>query len=360
MIVLSTVLWIAALVSGAVALALACLMVYLAVRYVPVINRIFQEQPLFFPLRLTPKEQGDSVAFQSEDGLPLAGSYFRARTHRRSGVIVFCHEFLSNRWSFEAYVDPLRDLGFDIFTFDFRNHGASGKAEGYSPIQWVTDHEIKDLRAALAYLRTRPDRDSAGVGLFGVSRGGNAALVVGAEQPDVWGVVTDGAFPTRGTMYTYILKWAQIYISHKKFRNVIPDFCYHYVSWLARKSSERRLGCRFPDVERAVARLAPRPWLAIHGEKDTYIGPGIARGLFDQAKEPKDLWIVAGAKHNRCREVEPEAYASRLLDFLDRYAPRRLEIAPGGQGKAPQRRDVTSLPISGDRVSGKVVARISS
>jgi hypothetical protein len=62
----------------------------------------------------------------------------------------------------------------------------------------------------------------------------------------------------------------------------------------------------------------------IHGEKDAYIGPEIARTLFAEAKEPKELWIVPRAKHNRCREVEPEAYADRVVSFLRRSAPRQL------------------------------------
>ena len=49
-------------------------------------------------------------------------------------------------------------------------------------MQWTTDHEIRDLRAALAYLRTRDDHDPAGFGLFGVSRGGTTALIVGRRR----------------------------------------------------------------------------------------------------------------------------------------------------------------------------------
>ena len=62
----------------------------------------------------------------------------------------------------------------------------------------------------------------------------------------------------------------------------------------------------------------------IHGAKDAYIGPEIARQLFVLAGEPKDLWIVPGAKHNRCREVDPDAYAARIESFLQQYAPRTL------------------------------------
>ena len=91
-------------------------------------------------------------------------------------MIVYCHEFLSDRWSFQPYLDHLRDLGYDLFTFDFRNHGESPAEPDYAPMHWTTDHEVRDLRAALAYLRTRPDHDPAGFGLFGVSRGGTTAL----------------------------------------------------------------------------------------------------------------------------------------------------------------------------------------
>ncbi len=167
------------------------------------------------PLRVKPAEQGESVEFPTADGLRLAGTYFRKRTEELAGVLVYCHEYLSNRWSFHPYIDHLRDLGYDIFTFDFRNHGASDHESGYSPMQWTSDREVRDLRGALAYLRSRPDHDPAGFGLFGVSRGGTTALITAAVEPSVWGVITDGAFPTRGTMVPYTIRWAEIYVQNR-------------------------------------------------------------------------------------------------------------------------------------------------
>ena len=128
---------------------------------------------MFLPLRVRPVERGRAGrVHHAATGSTLAGTYLQARTDGRAGVLVFCHEFLSDRWSYRPYADHLRDLGFDIFTFDFRNHGESQSEPGYQPLHWVTDHEVRDLHAALAYLRTRPDHDPAGFGLFGVSRGG--------------------------------------------------------------------------------------------------------------------------------------------------------------------------------------------
>ena len=81
----------------------------------------------------------------------------------------------------------------------------------------------------------------------------------------------------------------------------------------------------------------------IHGAKDTYIGPEIARSLFATAGEPKEFWLVPGAKHNRCREVEPEAYAERVGDFFGRYAPRRARSG----------RDLPGPPASPSRSTGR-------
>ncbi len=318
-----------ALISALLALAtVAGFLTYVVIKYSPIVGRIFEEKPMFLPLRVAPIDGGEDALFRTRDGLTLAGTYLKARTATRAGVMVFCHEYLSDRWSAIPYADHLRDQGFDLFTFDFRNHGESPKDPDYSPLQWVTEHEVYDLQAALAYLRSRPDADSAGVGLFGVSRGGGTALCVAGREPRVWGVITDGAFPTRGTMLAYILRWAEIYVGNPFFWKAMPIWIFDFLGWSSRLRTQMKLHCRYADVEKGAARLAPRPWLAIHGQKDAYIGVDIARGLFGRAGEPKELWIVEGAKHNRCREKDTTAYVARVADFIQRDAPRRPPANP--------------------------------
>ncbi len=303
-------------------------LVYAILKYAPVVGRIFEEKPVFFPLRAQAQlDEGEEVRFRTSDGLELVGTYFLNRGTQRLGVVVFCHEYLGNRWSALPYADYLRDAGFDLFSFDFRNHGNSESEPGYEPLQWVCGRETRDLKAALAYLRTRPDHDPAGVALMGISRGGGTALCVAADDPEVWGVTTDGAFPTRGTMMSYILRWAEIYIGDQPIWQIMPDWVFALVGWAGRMRCQWRLRRVFPDVERAVARLSPRPWLMIHGGKDAYIGQDIAQGLFDHAKAPKDCWIVPDAKHNRSREIQPKEYANRVSTFLRLHAPRCPNLA---------------------------------
>jgi alpha-beta hydrolase superfamily lysophospholipase len=304
-------------------LGLATLLLYIWVRYSGIIARIFTETPMFAPMRSTPVPADEEVSFATPDGLQLAGSYLRTTAPDRLGVIVFCTEYLGDRWTALPYADGLRDAGFDLFTFDFRNHGDSPADPTYQPLQWVSDLELVDLKAALAYLFRRPDADPAGVALFGLSRGGGTALAVAGEEPRIWALATDGAFPTHGTMYSYILRWAKIYVHSERFWKRFPAFIFSFAAWTGRVITERQRGRSYPKLERAARRLGPRPWLLIHGQRDAYIPPDIALRLFAHAGEPKESWIVPRAKHNRCREIDPAAYRARLVDFFTRYAPRR-------------------------------------
>jgi hypothetical protein len=154
-------------------------------------------------------------------------------------------------------------------------------------------------------------------------------------------------------MLTYILRWAQIFVSNRVVYAILRDYApirvFTLLIWIALRRAERRLSCRFPVVEQAVARLSPRPLLMIHGDKDAYIGTEIARQLFDEAGEPKELWIVPGAKHNRCREVDAETYAERIQSFLRRYAPRSLgHVDAGAEGDSLASPPVAPAPAPGE------------
>ena len=297
---------------------------YVVVRYSPIVGRIFEEKPMFLPLRVAPSRGGEDVRFRTADGLD-AGRDLPQGPDRdpRSGVLVFCHEYLERPLELPALRRPPPRPG--VRPLHASTSGTTARARATrstSPLQWVTEHEVYDLQAALAYLRTRPDADPAGVGLFGVSRGGGHGPLrrrprparlgrrspTGPSRPGGRCSPTSSAGP-RSTSATRS--------SGRRCRR-----------WSSSSSAgppgsgpRCKLHCRYADVERAVARLAPRPWLVIHGEKDAYIGADIARALFDRAGEPKELWIVEGAKHNRCREKDPVAYPDRVVGFLRRFAP---------------------------------------
>jgi len=125
---------------------------------------------------------------------------------------------------------------------------------------------------------------------------------------------------------------------------LLPSWYYGMVGLAGLRQTERERNCRFVHLEKLVRGLAPRPFLMIHGGADTYIKPEMARALFDRAGEPKEFWLVEGAKHNQSLAVAGDEYRRRVLEFFLEHleeSPRRDE---GMKGESEDPR--TECPVS--------------
>jgi pimeloyl-ACP methyl ester carboxylesterase len=322
--------WVGLGVMASVPLAVGALLFglyfYLRARYLHVVVRIFQEKPLFVVPRGEPRADAERVRFPTAGGLTLAGCYLRASGPRR-GVILFGPEFGSDCWSCRPYCEHLLEAGFDVFAFEPRNQGHSDRQAGYEPLQWVTAYEVADAEAALAYLKGRPDADPRGVGFFGVSKGAGAGLVAASRDPCVRCCATDGAFATYATLVPYMRHWFRIYSNRYGAQSLLPSWYYGRIGLVALRQIQRQRNCHFPHLERRVGRLAPRPLLMIHGGADTYIKPAMARAVFERAGEPKEFWLVEGAKHNQALQEAPDEYRRRVLRFFERHLAGEVQSA---------------------------------
>ncbi len=283
--------------------------------YFPHLVRIFQEKPLFITPFAKPVEDAEAVQCASTDGVILRGCYLRAAGNRK-GVIVFGLEYGSNRWACLPFCERLRAEGFDIFSFEFRGQGESPVQAGYEPMQWVTNFEVEDFRAAIAYLKSRPDADPRGIGFFGISKGAGAGFLAAVADPYVRCGITDGLFATHTTMVPYMKRFVLIYGKDSRLIRNLPDWYFRLMAHVGMRRVEKERRCRFPHLERAMGNFSPRPLLMIHGAADNYIKPEMARALFDSAGQPKELWLVEGAKHNQALLVARTAYQERLAAFF--------------------------------------------
>jgi uncharacterized protein len=298
--------------------------------------RIFQEKPLFVIPRGQPVPGAEDVTVATGDGLKLRGCYLKAAGRRR-GVILFGLEFGSNRWACVPYCEHLLRAGYDVFALEPRNQGDSETMPGYEPLQWVTDYEIRDAEAAVAYLKGRPDADPRGVGLFGISKGGGAGLFVAARDPFIRCCVTDGVFATYTTLVPYMRHWFRIYNRDYVRQAMIPSWYWGNLGLIGLGWIEAERRSRFPHLEPSLRRLR-RPLLMIHGGADTYIKPEMARALFDMARaEPKEFWLVPEAKHNQAFHLAGEEYRRRVLEFFDRHLADPAVNGSGGGSSAGTR-----------------------
>jgi fermentation-respiration switch protein FrsA (DUF1100 family) len=300
---------------------------YLRWKYLHLIVRIFQEKPFFVVPRGQPTPDAEDVRFSTPDGRTLRGCYFTAPRPRR-GVILFGLEFGSDRWACLSYCEHLVAAGYDVFAYEPRNQGESDRQPGYEPLQWVTDFEVQDAKAALAYLKSRPDADPRGVGFFGISKGAGAGLLAAARDPYVRCCVTDGAFAAYTTLVPYMRQWFRIYNQSHAFQGVLPSWYFGHIGLVGLRVIERERGCRFPHLERALPRLAPRPLLMIHGGADAYIKPEMAEALFRRARGHKELWLVPGAKHNGALPTAGDEYRRRVRAFFDQHLALIEEDSP--------------------------------
>jgi uncharacterized protein len=315
----------------AVGLMLSALYLYLRWKYIPFLVRIFQEKPLFVVPKGQPTDNAEPVSFPSADGLTLRGCYVRTPAEARKGVILFGLEFGSDRWACRQYCEQLVVAGYDVFTYEPRNQGDSDKDAAYEPLQWVTDKDVADLTAALKYLRTRPDADPAGIGLFGISKGGSTGFVAAAADRGIKCVATDGAYATYTTLVPYMQKFIKIYSTRYAVQKALPTWFYGLLGLTGVRRVARNRGVTYPSVEKAVGRMR-QPLLMIHGEGDTYIKAEMAQALYARAKGTKDLWLVPKAKHNQALHVAGDEYHRRVVEFFDRHlaAPEPESAVPAG------------------------------
>ncbi len=284
---------------------------------------------------------GEAVSFTAFDGVRLAGMLIAPpQGVARRGTIIFAHEYCSDMYSCGRYTQPLLDAGYEVFTFDFRGHGQSDCDPEYTPRQWVTDREVADMRGAAAYVRQlqvqrgEPER----FGVFGISRGACAALLVAGENRDIAAVVADGAFSTDRVIESYMRRWAYIFATVRiLYENHHPRF-WQFLRWVMVSFASREFRCKFPSVYKAIRRLRPMPLFFIHGEKDSYLSVEQSRMLYALAPQPKSLWIAEGARHNQAVILHPELYARLTIEFFARHlAPSTLPaaaapLAPHGAG----------------------------
>lgn len=264
----------------------------------------------------------ESIDFSAFDGHMLRGSMLSASQDvPTKGAIIFAHEFGVDRWSYFRYGRPLQDAGYDLFAFDFRGHGESPPEVGYKPRQFPSDREQSDMVGAIAYVEDHLERQGRPreVGLFGLSRGGGAAILAAVDISTVKAIVVDGAFSTDMLLEFYLKRWAGVFAKLRfAYENHPPTF-WRFLRWLVVIKAHKVFRCRFPSVRKAVKRIRATPILFIHGERDSYIPLEQGQLLYRLANEPKFLWTVPGARHNESVVQQPEEYARRIVAFFDQH-----------------------------------------
>ena len=329
--------WLA-LVIGGVLIALAIAAMAVVARYLRIGINLFLDTPL--PVAAPPQDaaptDGEIVMFPNREGRRLRGMFIdRPPGTPDRGVILFCHEFASDMMSAGRYAAALIQAGYTVFTFDFRGHGGSFTPPHFEPRHWPSNHDVNDILSAIAYVRSRCDLGTHGLGIMGVSRGASAAIIAAALTPHVRCLAVDGAFSTDHSVDELLKRYGQIFLGTGFGRRITQSpAAFRTFRTLLMFYGELKCRCRFPSTRRALAKLETVPILFIQGERDTYVRPEQTQALMHMKPGTRALWICPDARHNQSVATDPKTYARRLTEFFDQYlaAPARPAAAQSAAG----------------------------
>ena len=123
------------------------------------------------------------VAFRTDDGVTIAGSWYEA-SFRPAPAVILVHMLGRSRRDWEGFASRLASSGIGALAIDLRGHGESGSA-GAAAETLDYSSMVKDVAAARRYLNTRGDVRPSRIGIAGASIGANLAALEAAADPAV-------------------------------------------------------------------------------------------------------------------------------------------------------------------------------
>lgn len=237
---------------------------------------------------------GENVSFPSSSGATLRGWLLPGQ--KGGGAVVLMHGVRGSRLQMLPRARFLSGAGFTVLLFDFQAHGESSGERittGYL--------ESRDARAAVEFMRVRAPGEK--IGVLGVSMGGAAALL---SQPplDVDALVLEEVYPTieqaiADRLIMRLGNWASL------------------LTPLLTVQLKLRLGIdprELRPIDRVGSTRAPK--LIVAGEKDQQTTLAESEELFAAASEPKEFWVVSGARHQDLFALAGREYEDRVLHFF--------------------------------------------
>jgi len=163
-------------------------------------------RPLRSVLHKTPDDHGMTdwreIYFPSDDGVPLEGWYIPAKGGESDRLVIFNHALpmcragfpghLGEPWSnfdaveidFVIQYKRLTDAGYNVLTYDIRNHGTSGAANG--GLSGIGCWEWRDCVGVKKYVDAHPRLGKMQVGLYSQCMGGNSQYHAIQRRPDLF------------------------------------------------------------------------------------------------------------------------------------------------------------------------------
>ncbi len=242
------------------------------------------------------------------------------RPGERRAAVVFCHGFslVKEVW-FPENARRLRALGYVTLLFDYRGFGESAGAPRQRLIPLA---QVQDVQSAITYLETRPEVRADRIGLYGTSFGcGIASHTAGVDERVACTVATAGPADcarvyrtgpefdvfmekVRAARRTFVATGETTFMSVPRLMarckgtaEKLERTKLEHPGWRPEVTFESLVDIVAFKPEAVVDRIAPRPILWIHPERDALVPLFEAQSYFAKARGPKKLVVLDGLEH---------------------------------------------------------------
>ena len=285
------------------------------------------------------------VVFYS-DGAKIVGDMYVPEPYAEGDkcpVIILCHGFSGIREILlPAYAEAFATAGYLSLVFDYRGFGDSEGERG----RLIPSEQVVDIRNAITFMEVQPEADAERIGLWGTSFGGANAITTASIDERVKCLTVQITFGSGERMVAEGLsedEKAKILSTLKKAwqRAVVRNkpMMLNMDQILTDEDSKTfynetvikhpKLKTRLPITtikesleykpENCVSSIKV-PILVIGADQDIVCPVEESKILYEKANEPKELFIIEGAKHYDVYEGENFKVSSeKQLDWYNQY-----------------------------------------
>lgn len=269
----------------------------------------------------TPADHGlefEDVHVTTSDGVPLAGWYIPGGN---GAAVVLRHGAGSAAESLLAHAVVLARNGYGVLLLDARGHGRSGgRAMDFG---WYGD---QDIAAGVEYLWTRSDVRADGIGVLGLSMGGEEAIGAAAADARIRAVVAEGAEQRTAEDKAWLVA---AHGTRGALQQRLDRITYTLTDLMT--DAEPPIPLR-----EAVGVAAPARVLLIAGA-GTADELDAAEFIASGAPETVEVWVAAGGHASGLAE-QPRVWEDHVIGFLDRWLlpglARQFGSSPQAAGAA--------------------------
>lgn len=287
-------------------------------------------KPLRSILHKTPDDYGlkdwEDIYFLSDDGTPLEGWYIPATGGESNKLIIFNHALpmcragypghLGEPWSafdaveidFVIQMKHLADAGYNVLSYDIRNHGNSSAANG--GLSGIGRWEWRDCVGAKKYVDNHPRLSKMQVGLYSQCMGGNSQYEAIYRRPDLFENVECMVSPMVVSMSAIFDAFSELY-GVQQYQELIDLELLKMGAFVADEMT--------PHLFAASVKM---PTLMVQVKDDEWTrNPEDAQKTFDLlGSEEKELfWIEGTTKRFRDGYNHFGSHPETVLGFFEKY-----------------------------------------